>query len=346
MNDNMNNLPDGGRYPYNVPGYDLPENAPVQKQKSPSRILFRLALFDGGALLLLLLVSWLFGYVLRSTSLAELYKNNLEASYLIDIMYTVFCIGLPFFILYLVLNKQKAFTFSLPLGGVYSGYNAFLLVFVGLGICLLGSVITNYLAMWADEIGYGFTSFYEALEGEPTPTTAPGVILMVVATAVSPALLEEFAFRGVLMQPLRKFGDWFAILTSALLFALMHQNMTQAPFALIAGVALGYCAVATGSLWTGILVHLLNNLLSVALALLENAYEASEVMIISDAAVYGFIGVGLLALIIFALRSPAFLRLRPGKYRNAKKYVYYLSPTVIIAVCVLLWVVLQDIQYG
>ena len=69
--------------------------------------------------------------------------------------------------------------------------------------------------------------------------------------------------RGVVMQPLRKYGDWFAILTSAFVFALMHGNLVQAPFAFIAGIGLGYAVIASGSLWTGILVHLLNNSISV-----------------------------------------------------------------------------------
>lgn len=69
--------------------------------------------------------------------------------------------------------------------------------------------------------------------------------------------------RGVVMQPLRKYGDWFAILTSAFVFALMHGNLVQAPFAFIAGIGLGYAVIASGSLWTGILIHLLNNSISV-----------------------------------------------------------------------------------
>ena len=64
--------------------------------------------------------------------------------------------------------------------------------------------------------------------------------------------IEEFAMRGVVMQSLRKYGDWFAIIMSSLVLALVHGNMVQIPFAFIAGIAIGYAVTVTGSMWTGV----------------------------------------------------------------------------------------------
>ena len=58
------------------------------------------------------------------------------------------------------------------------------------------------------------------------------------------------------------------------------------------------------------------------------------------------IGIGLLALIFYALRNPAFLRLRKGRYGDAKKYVFFLAPTMLAAVCVMLWRTAQDISFS
>ena len=65
------------------------------------------------------------------------------------------------------------------------------------------------------------------------------------------------------MGNLRKYGDKFALLASALVFAVMHGNLVQAPFALIAGFGLGYLSIKTGTIWTGIAIHAANNLISV-----------------------------------------------------------------------------------
>lgn len=83
-----------------------------------------------------------------------------------------------------------------------------------------------------------------------------------LSIAVIPALTEEFLFRGVVMGLLRKFGDSFAIVTSSLLFGLMHQNFIQLPFAFIGGLVFGYITIYTGSIIPAMAVHFANNLFS------------------------------------------------------------------------------------
>ena len=94
---------------------------------------------------------------------------------------------------------------------------------------------------------------------------APALFLLLTAVAAAP-LVEEYAFRGVLLRALAPCGRRFAIVVSALLFALAHGNLPQGLPAFVIGLYLGYLADQTGSpLYTAAL-HLLNN--AVALALL------------------------------------------------------------------------------
>ena len=76
-----------------------------------------------------------------------------------------------------------------------------------------------------------------------------GRIVYFIMVAVVPPLTEELAIRGVIMQPLRRYGDRFAVVASAVLFAVLHGNLIQAPFAFIAGLGIGYAVCITGSLW-------------------------------------------------------------------------------------------------
>lgn len=102
----------------------------------------------------------------------------------------------------------------------------------------------------------------------PPVTEAEGVfgfIVTFVGAAIIAPLTEEFAIRGVVLGSLRKYGDGFAILTSALLFGLMHGNFAQIPFAFVVGVALGFAVVKTGSVWTGVIIHFINNAAAVIL---------------------------------------------------------------------------------
>lgn len=96
-----------------------------------------------------------------------------------------------------------------------------------------------------------------------TPQGILGFVISFLTTACAPALIEEFFFRGAILGSLRKFGDPFAIFTSAILFGLVHGNLIQIPFAFTVGLLLGFAVVKTGSIWTGVLIHFLNNFLAV-----------------------------------------------------------------------------------
>ncbi len=134
---------------------------------------------------------------------------------------------------------------------------------LGFFVCLAGNYVTSIFVNFMDEAGITLS----APEYSP-PSDFGGRLIYALSIAVVPALVEEFAVRGVILQPLRKYGDRFAILASALLFAVMHGNLIQAPFALIAGIGIGYAVCITNSIWTGILIHFCNNLYSVIIEFL------------------------------------------------------------------------------
>lgn len=95
---------------------------------------------------------------------------------------------------------------------------------------------------------------------------APAVyelILAIFSTAVVPALCEEFLFRGAILTQLKPFGNTAAIVVSAVLFGLMHQNVLQILYTTMLGIVLGIICVRIGSLWCGVLLHFFNNLYSV-----------------------------------------------------------------------------------
>ena len=46
----------------------------------------------------------------------------------------------------------------------------------------------------------------------------------------------------------------------------------QIPFAILAGFAIGYAVIVTESLWTGIIIHFLNNAFSVTVSIVTDLY--------------------------------------------------------------------------
>lgn len=202
--------------------------------------------------------------VLTFLNLYSLYLYNATFQACMNIVYSVFGVLLPFAIggLYL---KSTTGTDFLRLGRVNDKKTAVFGAGMAFFVCLAANYFTSWLVTIAEHLGFSlYSPEYRA------PDDLFGRIIYAVSVAVIPALCEEVATRGVVMQPLRKYGDRFAIIASSIVFALLHGNLIQAPFALIAGMAMGYLACFTGSIWPCIAVHMLNNLYSVVVEFMIN----------------------------------------------------------------------------
>ncbi len=164
------------------------------------------------------------------------------------------------------------------------------------GICVIAmSNIANN--MFLSAIGYkpiGMEFFF----GE-YPKGVFGTAMVVLASAAVPALVEEFAFRGVTLGILRRVSDGFAILVSALMFSLMHANITQMPFVFLFGLYLGYMTVVSGSVWPAVLLHFFNNLMATVIDYAGVYFSPSMASAVDNlymmlAPLLGLIGFGLM----------------------------------------------------
>ncbi|HHU43418.1 MAG: type II CAAX endopeptidase family protein [Bacillota bacterium] len=91
------------------------------------------------------------------------------------------------------------------------------------------------------------------------------VLLMeIITVAILPGFFEEFTNRGLLMRIFEHEKNHNkVILIMALMFALFHQNIMQTVYTFVGGLVLAYMAVKTRNIWPSIIVHFVNNLLSV-----------------------------------------------------------------------------------
>lgn len=92
---------------------------------------------------------------------------------------------------------------------------------------------------------------------------------LLVAGGLLIPFAEEVAFRGLLLRGYESArGPLFAALASSLLFALAHGVPAQIAAILPIAWVLARAAQASGSFWTGVLIHALNNFFSLLLAVL------------------------------------------------------------------------------
>lgn len=134
----------------------------------------------------------------------------------------------------------------------------FPLFFLGLAFCAFANIGSSVLGNIFSSMGFEYN-----MPETPEPEGIFGFLLSLIATAIVPALVEEFAMRGIVMGSLRKFGDSFALVTSAVCFGVMHGNFVQIPFACMVGLFLGFTVIKTNSLRVAIAIHFANNLVAV-----------------------------------------------------------------------------------
>lgn len=133
----------------------------------------------------------------------------------------------------------------------------------------------------------------------PDASMAPwAAVLSFMATAVIPAFCEEFLFRGLVTSQLLPYGKTTAVLGSALLFGLIHQNYGQFFYATVAGVVLALAVIESGSVWVGVVIHLINNLISVMGEVFYNRLPYESEMVLSRLIEVLIVGGGLICLIV------------------------------------------------
>ena len=173
-----------------------------------------------------------------------------------------------------------------------------LLVFAGVALCFSAA---QFNSLFLELIRYSEVTSGIILGGEAemAPHT---VVLSFITVAVVPAFCEEFLFRGAILENLLPFGRTRAILISAFLFALMHQNAGQLLYTFVAGVVLGAICAYTKSIWSGVIVHLFNNLISVLqdviYARLGASVAGSSAILLIDCAIYALGAISLCVLLL------------------------------------------------
>jgi membrane protease YdiL (CAAX protease family) len=115
----------------------------------------------------------------------------------------------------------------------------------------------------------GIQAVIEAYAPSPHIGPQPGFwvfLAVIVLTSPVQAAAEEIFFRGYLMQALGSAvaRPWFGVVTSALVFALLHGTQNLALFAnrLVFGLLAGLLVWLVGGLEAGIAAHVLNNLVA------------------------------------------------------------------------------------
>jgi len=172
---------------------------------------------------------------------------------------------------------------------IFSGFGfliVFLIIFSGRKESLIKRSrfhkITLKQVGWSAAIGFSFLflsqliiqgmsklfplQFAKYLEQMEVLIDAPFISIILAVVIVAP-LFEEIMFRGIIYDALsKKMNVYISIIIAGVLFGIYHLNIFQGTYASLIGIVMGFSLVWTKSIWAPIIIHFVNNLVSIFLS--------------------------------------------------------------------------------
>ncbi|MBR0113170.1 MAG: CPBP family intramembrane metalloprotease [Clostridia bacterium] len=320
-----------------VYNYTANQFARIQEEKKGIRLIGKAS---GICVIAFVVIQYIVTVPILIPFLLNLYKSDTVFRDSVSIIISLLSVLVPFVAAGFYLKKRTGVEFAL-FSKPGNSVTALLLIFVGLFFCVAGDYVTSWLSALVRIFGFELTT--------PDETVATGFfprLVYVIYVAFTAPLCEEIAIRGVVLQPLRRYGDVFAIVVSSVVFGVLHGNLVQAPFAFVVGIGLGYTACITGSLWPCIIIHSINNLIA-ALSLFASEDLAPEVFLSRYNMVqYTLIVLGVLSAIGFVFVKG---REHLGKSQTysgtgAKTAAFFLNVPMIIALLLMAFFTAQYVH--
>lgn len=310
----------------------------LQKRRENEKKIRKISNITGLALIACFIIANAFSGLILIPGISDIYNSGVGGQSLINLFYSIIVVGGTFFVLGQLLKRntdkltgQPKYKIDVKLNPPKDPVKATLIILIGFGGCMLANIITSYILTILEN--FGFSSGYSALQN---PKGVVDIILMCIGTAIIPPLVEEYAMRGVLLSAQRRYGNVFAIVSSAYVFGIFHGNFGQIPFAFLCGLLFAYAVIATDSLWTAIIIHALNNILSCISSILIKAFDEQVGNTFFLVCTIAGIVLGILSLFLYATRykNDRILNFEgdaqelPVKTKIAK---FFSSPAVIFA---------------
>ncbi len=133
-----------------------------------------------------------------------------------------------------------------------SGMSFLILLTIFMSAQVVFSIFGQGVEAGLNQFGYSILS-----EIDSATSSSSTASMLLYASFLGP-ITEEIVFRGFIMRGLQKYGSYYAIIMSAVIFGAFHGNFVQSIFAALVGLVLGYTAMRYSLKWS-ILLHVINN---------------------------------------------------------------------------------------
>ena len=213
----------------------------------------------------------------------------------------------------------------------------------GMGGCMLASYLANLVIMLFKACGYQLTQTELS-----KPDSVFACVMIVVSTAIIPAICEEFAFRCCTLSVLKKYGKGFAVVAVSVVFGLIHGNVIQFVFAFLVGLVLGYITIVTDSVVPAMFIHGFNNSLSVVNDIVTYGAGAAKAEKVLTVLYIFWIATAVIACVYLAITKQ--LRYKPEPKQKEPYALAFgeklaaLLPGLALPFLILIWMTVKTIE--
>lgn len=232
-------------------------------------------------------------------------KDMMDGSWLSSLSLMVVSQLLPIYVFLKRKYTNYSFSFGYRFGDGFSKKKLYLWAAVASVGCLLFDLMITMIFPVIDE--WNILIF-----GEDSGPDNINFIDFISGCLLAP-LVEEAIFRGAIERRLleKDWNPWFAIVISAILFAIPHFSLYTLFFSCF-GILVGWLYYRTRCIWPGILIHSLNNSLALfVIGYLLSDFVPSDFMSEDDASLPLKISIPLLivgiAILYYSVKQIALL---------------------------------------
>lgn len=195
-------------------------------------------------------------------------------------------------------------------------------IVVQFGLFSLSGLNNYILSILGKYIGYSNEMSLPSLDDG-------GIVGVIFVVAFLPAVLEESIFRGLLLQPLKKFSTPIAVFLCGLLFSIYHHSPAQTVYQFLCGMMFALIAIRADSVLPTMLSHFLNN----AVIIILYKFGVTDFGDLGGVLFYVISGIALVVSLVYLI----FIDKRGNTSKMESIKPFLLTAGVGICVCVVLW---------
>lgn len=188
-----------------------------------------------------------------------------------------------------------------------------------IALTYVSNILLNYLGLEGKLIsGIGLNYEEAGLDN---------ILYIFMLVFVSP-ILEEYAFRGVLLNSLSRYSNNFALYATSIIFALAHNNFAEMIPAFAMGIALGKTSLRYKSIQPTIIIHILFNIFIYVLCIMP--------LSVVKYMAYALVGICVLAFALILIGRYEKISIQGSKTNAISTRIFYSRFTVVFSMILMI----------